>query len=291
MEAVQTKQSDYLQALNSVSTRNALLSGVSFGQTAKNDVTRQSLASNADTSFSIMDAKSMTQEEARTAYYVKEDARRANPKVTLSTDTSALRAAGASAQEVSAYEAARAAKQTARKNWDAAMASGNKATQQAAEDAFMAARAAETVAGRAAADAAAKASVAAQQAAQAVTTEVAEAAQEAAQAAQSVTEVAEAAAEATRDAQQAALDALWELEGLPGSSGTHTLEVTAAIRQVQAEMHGTDFNYMGHTSYESVMEAIKSGEVSNETFMNWDYEKNPEGHDPNRMGPCGKSSC
>ena len=21
------------------------------------------------------------------------------------------------------------------------------------------------------------------------------------------------------------------------------------------------------------------------------YEKNPEGHDPNRMGPCGKASC
>ena len=84
---------------------------------------------------------------------------------------------------------------------------------------------------------------------------------------------------------------MWALESMPGSSGTHTLEVTAAIRQVQAEMHGNDFNYMGHTSYESVMEAIKSGEVSNETFMNWDYEKNPEGHDPNRMGPCGKPSC
>ena len=25
--------------------------------------------------------------------------------------------------------------------------------------------------------------------------------------------------------------------------------------------------------------------------QNWDYEKNPEGHDPNRRGPCGESSC
>ena len=46
------------------------------------------------------------------------------------------------------------------------------------------------------------------------------------------------------------------LERMPGSSGMHTLEVTAAIRQVQAEMHGHDFNYLGHSSYEAAMAAF-----------------------------------
>ena len=44
------------------------------------------------TSFSIDDAKSMTQDEARTANYAKEAARAANTTATLSTDTNALRA-------------------------------------------------------------------------------------------------------------------------------------------------------------------------------------------------------
>ena len=28
-----------------------------------------------------------------------------------------------------------------------------------------------------------------------------------------------------------------------------------------------------------------------EVSKEWDYEKNPEGHDPNTMGKCGKASC
>ena len=56
-------------------------------------------------------------------------------------------------------------------------------------------------------------------------------------------------------------------------------------------MHGNEYSYYGYDSYEATMEAIKSGELNTQTFMNWDYDKNPEGHDPNRMGPCGKKSC
>ena len=215
MEVAQTQQSNYLRALNSVSTKNALLSGVSFEQTAK-AVNVQSLASaSSEKKFTnIVDAKNMTQEEARAAYGAKEAGRAVDQMATLSRDTSALQAVGATTQQASAYAAARSARIEARADWDAAMASGNKAAAQAAEDAFMAAREAETVAGRAAAAAAATASVsaaAASAAAQEVTTEVAKAAQEAAQAAQEVTtEVAQAAQDATRDAQQAALDALWK---------------------------------------------------------------------------------
>ena len=56
-------------------------------------------------------------------------------------------------------------------------------------------------------------------------------------------------------------------------------------------MHGNEFNYYGHKSYESAMEAIKSGELNPNSNMEWDYEKNPEGFDPNKKGKCGKASC
>ena len=114
------------------------------------------------------------------------------------------------------------------------------------------------------------------------------AAQQAAEEASS--EVAEVAADAAREAQQAALDALWELESMPGSTGMHTLEVTAAIRQVQAEMHGTDFNYMGHSSYEAAMEAFAAADKAGKTQTDLVNEVDGD-HDPNRMGQCGKASC
>ena len=212
-------------------------------------------------------------------------------KVQVIAESTALNQAGADTEQASKYAAAKAARKSARAAWDAATASGDKVAAQAAEDAFMAAKVVEQETGLAAAAAVGAASAAAS-AAQSVTTEVAAAAQEAAQAAQSVTtEVAAAAQEATRDAQQAALDALWELEQMPGSSGMHTLEVTAAIRQVQAEMSGGQFNYMGHTSYEAAMAAFAEAEAAGKTQIDltneFDYEKNPEGMDPNRMGPCG----
>ena len=104
------------------------------------------------------------------------------------------------------------------------------------------------------------------------------------------TEVASLAQAAAQDAQQAALDALWELESMPGSTGMHTLEVTAAIRQAQAEMHGNDFNYMGHSSYEAAMEAFAAAEAAGKNQS--DLVNEVEGdHDPNRMGKCGKASC
>ena len=135
------------------------------------------------------------------------------------------------------------------------------------------------------------ASWAACDATQEVSTEVAAAAQEAAEAVQEVTtQVAEAAQEATKDAQQAALDALWALEQMPGSSGMHTLEVTAAIRQVQAEMNGNDFNYLGASSYEEAMEIIAKGEAEGKNQSQL-WNSIDGNKDPNRMGPCGKASC
>mgnify|MGYP006996196116 CR=1 FL=1 len=44
----------------------------------------------------------------------------------------------------------------------------------------------------------------------------------------------------------------------------HTLEVTAAIRQVQAEMNGNAFDYMGHSSYEAAMAAFAEAEAAGE---------------------------
>ena len=52
----------------------------------------------------------------------------------------ALQSAGASTAQASVYAGAKAARLEARANWDAAMATGDKAAAQAAEDAFMAAR-------------------------------------------------------------------------------------------------------------------------------------------------------
>ena len=203
-----------------------------------------------------------------------------------------LTAALFSAFIIAPVATAKAARLSARAAWDAATASGDKVAAQAAEDAFMAAKVVEQEAGLAAAAATAAASVASSASAAAVEVaqEVASAASEAAQ------EVAqgEAIQEAAQDAQQAALDALWALEQMPGSSGMHTLEVTAAIRQLQSEMHGNEFNYMGETSYEAAMEGIAAAEAAgmNQIEMNKSLrEKGVKVLDPNRMGPCGKKSC
>jgi len=243
----------------------------------------------------VYTAKALNRELVTPEFLQASTPLQASKKVEVIAETTALESAGAQTDQAAKYATAKASRLAAQAAWNAAQSSGDKKAAKAAEAAFMAAKVVEQEAGLAAAAAvgtASSASVAAAAAAKAATAEVAEVAKTAAEAAQqATTEVAEVAKSAAQDAQQAALDALWTLEGLPGSSGTHTIEVTAAIRQVQAEMHGNDFNYMGHSSYESLMEAIKSGEVNVDTHMNWDYEKNPEGHDPNRMGPCGKPSC
>ncbi len=161
----------------------------------------------------------------------------------------------------SAYASAKAARLEARANWDAAMQSGNKAAQEAAEAAFMAAKGVEQTAGQAAAAAAVEAS----QVAQAVTAEVAQAAQQAAE--EAATEVAEVAQDAAREAQQAALDALWELERMPGSTGFHTQEVTAAIKQLESEMSGEAYSYLGKSSYEEAMAEIERMEKTGKSVV------------------------
>ncbi|MDC0404687.1 hypothetical protein OAM28_01100 [Candidatus Pelagibacter sp.] len=218
-------------------------------------------------------------------------------KLDVIAETSALNKVGATTEQSAAYATAKAARFAARADWDKAMKSGNEAAKQATEAAFMAARDAEQVAGQAAVAAAAAVSAAstvastASSAAQDVASVAQEAAQEVSAAAQEVAqEVAAVAQDVAQDVsqdiqdtiqetQQAALDALWSLEQLPGSSGTHTFEVTAAIRQMQAEMNGNEFNYAGASTYEEAMDNIRKG-------------VNPADHgDPNRMGPCGKPSC
>ncbi len=277
-ESVQTQQSEYLQALSNVATKNAALTGVSFQEQNR-----------AMTQLASKSLKGNDIAAARSAYQTKQAARSASPLATLSADVNALQAAGVSTEETAAYEAARSAKMEARAAWDAAQKSGNKVAEVAAEAAFMAAREAETVAGRAAA-AAAVASSQARQAA-AVVNEVAEAAAtatEAAAAAQEVAaEVASVAQDATRDAQQAAIDALWEVE----AAANNTFDVfraTAAIRELQAEMHGNEFSYKGASSYEEAMKAIDKME---EEFNKGNKDAIVHGKDPNKIGPCGQPSC
>jgi len=55
-------------------------------------------------------------------------------------------------------------------------------------------------------------------------------------------------------------------------------------------MHGTDFNYMGHSSYEAAMAAFAAAEAAGKTQMDLVNEVDGD-HDPNRMGKCGKASC
>ena len=214
----------------------------------------------------------------------------ASAKIDVIAQASAVQSAGATSEESAEFAKARATTISARKDWDAAMASGDKSAQEAAEKAFMAAREAETVAGRAVVDAVGTASAAAT-AAQSATTVVAEAAQEAASAAQEVsTQVAEAtksATDAARAAQEATLDALWAAE----AAANNTFDVfraTAAIRQVQAEMNGNEFSYRGASSFEEAMKMIDEGQASGKNAVEWANENDG---DPNRMGKCGKASC
>ena len=146
----------------------------------------------------------------------------------MQEQASALESAGATAQQASTYAAAKVAQLEARSKLDnVAMASGDKAAQQAAEAAFMSARDAASVAGQAAADAAAQASVAAQTATEAAA--VASAA--ATEVASAASDAAEAAADATRAAQEATLAALQEIEATPGGTTWDAWRAQAAIEQ------------------------------------------------------------
>ena len=223
-------------------------------------------------------------------------------KIEVIAQSTAVENVGATTEQSKAFAAAKAARLSAREEWDAAMASGDKAAAQAAENAFMAAKSVEQTASLNAAAAVAAASVTSQ--ATNAASLASEATAAATEAAQEVSQVASAAAQeaasevketvqtAAKSAQEAALDALWEMESLPGSSGTHTMEVTAAIRQIQAEMNGNEFNYLGAKSYEEAMEKIRANaDDPNKITREWDYEANPEGEDPNKVGKCGKASC
>ena len=171
-------------------------------------------------------------------------------KIDVIAQASAIESIGATTEQSAKYASAKAKRLAARKDWDAAMASGDKAAAAAAEAAFMSARDLEQAAGQAAASAAMAASTAAQAA-----TQVASAAQAASSAAQSAASEVKDVVASAKSAQQAALDALKELEALPGSKGFHSQEVQAAIEKVQAEMEGREYSYMGY----SVMKMLWKG--------------------------------
>ena len=213
----------------------------------------------------------------------------ASAKIDVIAQASAVQSAGATSAESAEFARARATTISARKDWDAAMQSGDKQAQEAAEKAFMAAREAETMAGKAVVDAVGTASAAAV-AAQSAKTTVA-AAQEAASSVQEVaTQVAEVTNDATaaaQAAQEATLDALWAAE----EAANNTFDVfraTAAIRQVQAQMNGNEFSYKGASSFEEAMKAIDEME---EKFNAGDKSAIVHGQDPHKIGKCGKASC
>ena len=188
-------------------------------------------------------------------------------KVEIIAQSTALETAGASTAESTKVASAKAAREAARKDWDAALASGDKAAADAAQKAFEIARDAEAVADMAAADSVAKASVAAVEA-QAATAEVAEAAQAAASAAQEAsTEVAAAAKDATRAAQEATLAALQEIEAMPGGSSWDAFRAQAAIEQVKAEMEGRSYSGQFGDSYEDSMKEIERMENSGKSAV------------------------
>ncbi|MDC0977151.1 hypothetical protein OAR34_01210, partial [Pelagibacteraceae bacterium] len=232
-QAVSTKQSNFLQAINTVATRTATLSGISFQETTQAAAQVQTI--------SAEDKEAIATQTAQTS--------------------AALQTAGVSTQKASAFAAAKAARMEARVSWDAAMASGNKSAQQAAEAAFMATKEAEGVAGQAAAAAAAaassaSASAAAASAAAASASAAAASVSAAAQEVASSAEVAEAAQDATRAAQEATLAALQEIEAQPGGTTWDAWGAQAAIEQVKAEMEGRSFSGQFGNSYEESMAEI-----------------------------------
>jgi hypothetical protein len=194
----------------------------------------------------------------------------ASAKIDVIAQASAIETAGATTEQSAKYASAKATRLAARKDWDAAMASGDKAAAEAAEAAFMSARDIEQVAGQEAVAAAAAASSAAQAAAQ----QVASVAQEASSAAQEAASQVQDVVASAQSAQEAALSALQELEALPGATGFHSQEVQAAIEQVKAEMEGRDYSYMGYSSYEAAMKEIERMEKTGKSAVQCMSDKN-----------------
>ena len=208
-------------------------------------------------------------------------------KLDVIAETSALNTVGATTEQSAAYATAKAARLAARADWDKAMQSGNEAAKQATEAAFMAARDAEQVAGQAAVAAAAAVSAAstavsaasttastASSAAQDVASVTQEVAQEVAAAAQEAAAEVQETVASVQDAQKAAMEALKELEALPGATGFHSQEVQAAIAQLQSEMSGEKFSFMGESSYADAMKEIERMEKSGKSVVECLSNKN-----------------
>ena len=194
----------------------------------------------------------------------------ASAKIDVIAQASAIESIGATTEQSAQYASAKAKRLAARKDWDAAMKSGDKAASAAAEAAFMSARDIEQAAGQAATSAAMAASTAAQSAAEQVASVAKEATAAAAEAASQVQDVVASA----QSAQEAALEALQELEALPGSKGFHSQEVQAAIESVKAEMEGRDYSYMGYSSYDEAMKEIERMEKTGKSVVQCLSNKN-----------------
>ena len=70
------------------------------------------------------------------------------------------------------------------------------------------------------------------------------------------------------------MSALKEFEALPGSTGFHSQEVQAAIAQLQSEMSGEAFSFMGESSYEDAMKEIQRMEQSGKSVVECLSNKN-----------------
>ena len=61
---------------------------------------------------------------------------------------------------------------------------------------------------------------------------------------------------------------------MPGATGFHSQEVQAAIEQLQAEMEGRDYSYMGFDSYEAAMKEIERMEKTGKSVVQCLSNKN-----------------
>ena len=70
------------------------------------------------------------------------------------------------------------------------------------------------------------------------------------------------------------MEALKKFEALPGSTGFYSQEVQAAIAQLQSEMSGETFSFMGESSYADAMKEIERMEKSGKSVVECLSNKN-----------------
>ena len=187
----------------------------------------------------------------------------ATSQVTQTQDTAISAAeANVGSNQVSAYKAAKEAREQIDKNMNELRASGaSKEVLQAAEDARHAALQAEI----AAANVVSANSTAVKSAVEAATAAAQEAAQDVAQVAQA------AAQEAAQSAAQSALDTLKEVANTPGMSQWDVQRAQAAVKAAEAEMAGTEYDLEHALNTINQNKAYEeAGGTPNQSGRTWD---------------------